>query len=151
MLSTSSFLSFVNKGNICCFLFQDAPSLEVFKVRLNGASSNLVYQKVSLPMAGEWELDDLYDPFIHSQIILLMILCLILRNPSICLDCTESSDVWRKTACNINSQYWGPLNDMKNLNAGLVNSSKLKESHFANLCSKPILKIAMFLFSQATY
>ena len=38
----------------------DAPSLEVFKARLDGALSNLVYwKKVSLPMAGGLELDDL--------------------------------------------------------------------------------------------
>jgi len=32
----------------------DAPSLEVFKARLDGALSNLVQWKVSLPMAGIW-------------------------------------------------------------------------------------------------
>ena len=37
----------------------DAPSLEVFKARLDGALSNLVQWKVSLPMAGGLELDDL--------------------------------------------------------------------------------------------
>ena len=37
----------------------DAPSLEVFKARLDGALSNLVEWKVFLPMAGELELDDL--------------------------------------------------------------------------------------------
>ena len=37
----------------------DAPSLEVFKARLDGALSNLVYWKVSLPMAGGLELDGL--------------------------------------------------------------------------------------------
>jgi len=36
-----------------------APSLALFKARLNGALSNLVWWKVSLPMAGELELDDL--------------------------------------------------------------------------------------------
>jgi len=36
-----------------------APSLEGFKVRLDGALSHLVSWKVSLPMAGEVELDDL--------------------------------------------------------------------------------------------
>ena len=36
-----------------------APSLEVFRVRLNGASSNLVWWKGSLPMAGGLEPDDL--------------------------------------------------------------------------------------------
>jgi len=36
-----------------------APSLEVFKARLDGASSNLVWWKVCLPMAGGLELDDL--------------------------------------------------------------------------------------------
>ena len=30
----------------------DAPSLEVFKARLDGALSNLIWWKVSLPMAG---------------------------------------------------------------------------------------------------
>jgi len=37
----------------------EAPSLETFKARLDGALSNLVYWKVSLPMAGGLELDDL--------------------------------------------------------------------------------------------
>jgi len=36
-----------------------APSLKVFKARLDGALSNLVWWKVSLPMAGGLELDDL--------------------------------------------------------------------------------------------
>jgi len=36
-----------------------APSLEVFKARLDGALSNVVQWKVSLPMAGWLELDDL--------------------------------------------------------------------------------------------
>jgi len=40
-----------------------APSLAVFKARLDGALSNLVWWKVSLPMAGELKLDDLYGPF----------------------------------------------------------------------------------------
>jgi len=37
----------------------DAPSLEVFKAKLDGALSILVKWKVSLPMAGGLELDDL--------------------------------------------------------------------------------------------
>ncbi|PKU47329.1 hypothetical protein llap_2354 [Limosa lapponica baueri] len=37
----------------------DAPSLEVFTARLDGALSNLVQWEVSLPMAGGLELDDL--------------------------------------------------------------------------------------------
>jgi len=37
----------------------DTPSLAVFKARLDGALSNLVWWKVSLPMAGVLELDDL--------------------------------------------------------------------------------------------
>jgi len=37
----------------------DAPSLEVFKAGLDGTLSNLVKWKVSLPMAGGLELDDL--------------------------------------------------------------------------------------------
>ena len=37
----------------------DAPSLEVFKARLDGALSSLVWWKVSLPMAGGLERDDL--------------------------------------------------------------------------------------------
>jgi len=36
-----------------------APSLAVFKTRLDGALSNLVWWKVSLPMAGGLEPDDL--------------------------------------------------------------------------------------------
>jgi len=41
----------------------DAPSLEAFKARLDGALSNLVYWEVSLLIAGGLELDDLKDPF----------------------------------------------------------------------------------------
>ena len=37
----------------------DSPSLAVFKASLDGALSNLVWWKVSLPVAGELELDDL--------------------------------------------------------------------------------------------
>ena len=37
----------------------DAPSLEAFKARLDGALSNLAEWKVSLPMAGVFELGDL--------------------------------------------------------------------------------------------
>jgi len=33
----------------------DAPSLEVFKARLDGAFSNLVWREVPLPMAGGWK------------------------------------------------------------------------------------------------
>jgi len=39
--------------------FVDAPSLEVFKANSDGDLSNLVLRKVSLPMAGGLELDDL--------------------------------------------------------------------------------------------
>jgi len=37
----------------------DAPSLEVFNTRLDGALSNLFWWEVSLPMAAGLELDDL--------------------------------------------------------------------------------------------
>jgi len=37
----------------------DAPSLEVFKVRLDRPLSKVVWWQVSLPMAGRLELDDL--------------------------------------------------------------------------------------------
>ena len=37
----------------------DVPSLAVFKAKLDGALSNLVQWKVSLPMAGGLELDNL--------------------------------------------------------------------------------------------
>jgi len=37
----------------------DVPSLEVFKAGLDGASSTQVWWKVSLPMAGVLELEDL--------------------------------------------------------------------------------------------
>jgi len=55
-----------------------APSLSVLKARLDGALSNLGWWKVSLPMAGGLEPDDLQGPFrllpfcdsmIHSMII----------------------------------------------------------------------------------
>ena len=32
----------------------DAPSLEAFDARLDGAVSNLVWREVSLPIAGGW-------------------------------------------------------------------------------------------------
>lgn len=41
----------------------DVPHLEVFKVRLDAALSTLVSWKMSLPMAGVVELNDLYCPF----------------------------------------------------------------------------------------
>ena len=41
----------------------DAPSLEAFKARLDGALSNLVWREVSLPTAGELELGDLKGYF----------------------------------------------------------------------------------------
>jgi len=37
----------------------DALALEVFKARLDGALSSLIWWKVTLPMAGGLELDDL--------------------------------------------------------------------------------------------
>lgn len=40
----------------------DAPSLEIFMDRLDGVLSNLVLWKVSLPLAGGLELDDLKGP-----------------------------------------------------------------------------------------
>ena len=39
-----------------------APSLAVSKARLDGAGSNLVWWKVSLPMAGGLGMDDLEGP-----------------------------------------------------------------------------------------
>jgi len=36
----------------------DAPSLEAFKARMDGALSNLVWWEMSLPVAGGLELDD---------------------------------------------------------------------------------------------
>ena len=41
----------------------DAPSLEAFKARLDGALRNLVKREVSLPIAGGLELHDLNGPF----------------------------------------------------------------------------------------
>ena len=32
----------------------DAPSLEAFEARLNGALSNLILREISLPIAGGW-------------------------------------------------------------------------------------------------
>ena len=40
----------------------DAPSLEAFKARLDGAVSNLVQWELSLPIEGGLELDDLKVP-----------------------------------------------------------------------------------------
>jgi len=44
-----------------------APSLAVFKARLGGALSSLVWWKVSLLMAGGLEPDDLQGPFQPKQ------------------------------------------------------------------------------------
>ena len=41
----------------------NAPSLEAFKARLDGALSNLVYWEVSLSIAGGLQLDDLKSSF----------------------------------------------------------------------------------------
>ena len=41
----------------------NAPSLEAFKARLDGALSNLIYREMFLPIAGGLELDDLKSPF----------------------------------------------------------------------------------------
>ena len=41
----------------------DAPSLEAFKARMDGAVSNLVYREVSLPTAGGWNQVILNVPF----------------------------------------------------------------------------------------
>jgi len=41
----------------------NASSLEAFKARFDGALSNLVWREVSLPIAGELELDYLKGPF----------------------------------------------------------------------------------------
>ena len=45
----------------------DAPSLEVFKTRLDGALGNMVYYHIwslmALPVAGALELDDPWGPF----------------------------------------------------------------------------------------
>ena len=38
----------------------DAPSLEVFQVRLDGTLGGLVYCLATLPLAGGLELDDLF-------------------------------------------------------------------------------------------
>jgi len=40
-----------------------APSLSVFKARLDGALSNLVWWKMSLLMVGRLQLEDLQSPF----------------------------------------------------------------------------------------
>jgi len=46
----------------------DSPSLAVFKARLDGALSNLVWWKMSLLMAGGLEPHDLSNPY-HSMIL----------------------------------------------------------------------------------
>jgi len=48
----------VRHGNMLPGEVVAAPSLAVFKVRLDRALSNLVWWKVSLPMAGGLEPDD---------------------------------------------------------------------------------------------
>ena len=50
----------------------DAPSMDAFKTRLDGALSNLVWRQVSLPVAGVWNymiLKALSNPY-HSMIYL---------------------------------------------------------------------------------
>ena len=47
----------------------DAPSMDAFKTRLDGALSNLVWWEVSLAIPGGLELDDLKGDFIiHSKV-----------------------------------------------------------------------------------
>jgi len=61
-----------------------APSLAVFKDKLDGALRNLVYWKLSLLMAGGLEPDDLQDPFqplpFHDSMILFRVPCNFLLN-----------------------------------------------------------------------
>jgi len=51
-----------------------APSLAVFKARLDGALSTLVWGKVSLPMTGGWNWNDLEGPFQPKPVCESMIL-----------------------------------------------------------------------------
>ena len=54
----------------------NAPFLEAFKTRLDGALSNLVWREVSLPIAAGWELSDFKGPFqpkpFHDSKLLLI-------------------------------------------------------------------------------
>ena len=54
----------------------DAPSLETFKVRLDGALSNVIELQKSLPMAGGWTRwpsevpsNPFYDSIFHSTFV----------------------------------------------------------------------------------
>lgn len=49
----------------------DAPSQEVFNVRLDGDLGSLIWWMASLPMAGVLELDDLYVPSNLSHSVIL--------------------------------------------------------------------------------
>jgi len=51
----------------------DAPSLETFKVRLDGALSNLIYWKMSLLIAERVKLDGLKSPFQRKPLYASMI------------------------------------------------------------------------------
>jgi len=51
----------------------DAPSLEAFKARLDGALSNLVLREVSLPIAGGWNLMILKVPSNRNLSMILFV------------------------------------------------------------------------------
>jgi len=65
----------VRRGNKLPSEAAAAPSLAGFKVRLDRALSNLIYWKLSLPMAGGLELDDLQGPFQPKPFYDSAILC----------------------------------------------------------------------------
>jgi len=85
------------------------PSLAVFKARLDGAPSNLVWWKMSLLMAGGLELGDLQGPFqpkpfyesmtpchiiwMSFGIILQQCVCVLL-SPFLLLPSTPSCILW---------------------------------------------------------
>jgi len=81
----------------------NACSLVVFKVRLDGALSNLVWWKGSRPMAGELELDGHFQPkpFYNKErhLLLAVVLCWIPPPSSACAaQVLETSvAVYRKT------------------------------------------------------
>ena len=53
----------VRHWNRLCREAVDAPSLEVFKVRLDGTLDSLIWWVETLPMAGKSELDDIKNLF----------------------------------------------------------------------------------------
>jgi len=73
-----------------------APSLAVFKARLDGALSNLVWWKLSLLMAGGLEPDDLSGPFQPKPFCDSMTAWSVAREQSLRAPVAEGRSYWSR-------------------------------------------------------